>query len=329
MLRLPDHWVWDSWLAQDAGTFHLFFLRASRALVRPERRHIRAAVGHAVSADLRSWRLMPDALVHTERPAFDQHAVWTGSVIRGDDGRWYQFFTGVTRVDAAPIQRIGLAISDDLIAWRRASSRPIVRAVPRWYDCIGGEFGVSEAWRDPYVFADPGGDGWHMLITARAPGGHSPWRAVIGHARSADLLHWQVEPPLTEPGVFHDMEVAQVQFIDGQAVLVFSCPPAGVAPERRRPGPGGATWTIATDSLERGWAVDDAVAFAHPSLYSGRLVRDVDGEWSLIGFRNIERGRFYGEILDPVPVAWKDGRLVPSQRRVVAESLGYSEAPRR
>ena len=32
MLRLEDHWVWDSWHAQeDNGRRHVFFLRASRA----------------------------------------------------------------------------------------------------------------------------------------------------------------------------------------------------------------------------------------------------------------------------------------------------------
>ena len=30
--RLADHWVWDSWLIEDGVDYHLFFLRASRAL---------------------------------------------------------------------------------------------------------------------------------------------------------------------------------------------------------------------------------------------------------------------------------------------------------
>ena len=59
MLRLPDHWVWDSWYAQDDdGRWHAFFLRASRALLDPHRRHRRASIGHAVSTDLRSWQLV-------------------------------------------------------------------------------------------------------------------------------------------------------------------------------------------------------------------------------------------------------------------------------
>ena len=30
---------------------------------------------------------------------------------------------------------------------------------------------TGDTWRDPWVFPDPAGDGWHMLITARAAAG--------------------------------------------------------------------------------------------------------------------------------------------------------------
>ena len=32
MLRLPEDWVWDSWIADDGDRYHLFFLRTPRAL---------------------------------------------------------------------------------------------------------------------------------------------------------------------------------------------------------------------------------------------------------------------------------------------------------
>ena len=37
-LTLPDHWMWDHWIVDDGERYHLFFLRASRAL------HDRSAV---------------------------------------------------------------------------------------------------------------------------------------------------------------------------------------------------------------------------------------------------------------------------------------------
>ena len=62
-LSLADSWVWDFWFADDGERYHLFFLRASRALLDPDRRHRRASLGHAVSTDLRHWTLRADALV--------------------------------------------------------------------------------------------------------------------------------------------------------------------------------------------------------------------------------------------------------------------------
>ena len=70
MLTLPDSWVWDFWLAKDQDTYHLFFLYASRALHDPDRRHLRAGIGHA-STDLRNWRQVADGLVQGDAGSFD------------------------------------------------------------------------------------------------------------------------------------------------------------------------------------------------------------------------------------------------------------------
>src|SRR4051794_12775339 len=114
VLRLPDHWVWDSWLTVDGPDYHVFFLRASRALLDPNRRHLRASVGHAVSTDLCEWTLLPDALVNADGYAWDNQAIWTGSTVRGPDRRWYLFYTGIGRERYGYVQRIGVAVSDDM-----------------------------------------------------------------------------------------------------------------------------------------------------------------------------------------------------------------------
>ena len=105
--RLPDHWVWDHWIVDDGVMYHLFFLRASCALHDPERRHMNASMGHAVSADARTWELMPDALVHSEGPTFDDRAIWTGSTVVKPDGSLRVFYTGISRAEAGMVQRIG------------------------------------------------------------------------------------------------------------------------------------------------------------------------------------------------------------------------------
>nr|WP_297427924.1 glycoside hydrolase family 68 protein [uncultured Actinotalea sp.] len=303
MLRLPDHWVWDSWPADDGEFHHLFFLRASRALLDPDRRHQRASVGHARSTDLTHWELLPDALVPDDAPAWDDQATWTGSVVQAPDGTWRMFYTGVSRAERGLIQRVGAARSDDLLTWHRIPG-PLTEADPRWYEKYDGTAWFDEAWRDPWVFADPDGDGWHMLVTARSREGDPAGRSVIGHATSPDLDTWTVQPPLSAPAGFGQMEVPQTVVVDGQPFLLFCCWPPQLAPERRD-SPGGM-WVAPGASLLGPWDLSRARTFDHPSLYAARLVQDRAGAWNLIGFRDVEEGVFVGEITDPLPVV-RDG----------------------
>ena len=305
-LRLPDHWVWDSWLAQDGSDHHLFFLRASRALHDPYRRHLRASIGHAKSTDLREWKLLPDALVHADTPAWDDLATWTGSVVQGPGGRWHLFYTGLSHAEHGLVQRIGVAISDDLLTWRRSDGL-LLEADPRWYEKLNLDAWFEEVWRDPYVFTDPDGDGWHMIITARVPQDGATARGVIGHARSDDLVSWEVQPPLSEPSGFGHLEVPQVCMVDDQPVLVFSC---WSAQADHGDVAAGGVYVVPGKTLLGPWDISAATPLDHPSLYAGRLVQDPhSGHWAVMGFRDIEDGKFIGSIVDPIPVVLDDGEV--------------------
>jgi beta-fructofuranosidase len=310
VLRLPDDWVWDSWLADDGEVFHLFFLKARRALGDPDLRHGAATVGHAVSTDLRQWELRPDALVPASATAWDDRAIWTGSVAEGDDGVWRLYYTALSTVDGdVNGQRLGLAESDDLQTWHRVGALPLLEADPRWYRTVGPGHRTSETWRDPFVFRDPGGDGWHMLITARAADGPPLGDAVLGHARSHDMRTWETGPPLTEPAGFGHYEVPQVEVVDGQPVLVFSCLAHDMIAARRPAQPDVGTWSVLGETVLGPWDMATARPFDEPSLYAARLVRSRDDGWVVLGFRDLDGGVFQGEIVDPIPVGLDDGAL--------------------
>ena len=106
-LALADKWVWDFWVAEDAGMFHLFYLQAPRDLEDPDRRHWHASIGHAVSRDLLDWTVRPDALTASAGPSWDDLATWTGSVIRHND-RWHLFYTGVSRAEGGSSSGLAL-----------------------------------------------------------------------------------------------------------------------------------------------------------------------------------------------------------------------------
>jgi sucrose-6-phosphate hydrolase SacC (GH32 family) len=311
MLRLPGAWMWDFWLADDGDRYHLFFLFAPRDLQDERRRHRRAAIGHAVSDDLRSWARAADVVAASQPPAFDDLATWTGSVVRAPDRRWWLFYTGATLVDDQIRQTIGAATSADLEVWRKEPASPLVTADERWYERLGGGDWHEEAWRDPWVLADPDGDGWHMLITARANHGPADDRGVIGHAHSPDLRRWEVLPPLSKPGSgFGHIECPQVAAVDGRLVMLFSCLDLQFSAARRASGATGGILYLPTDAPTGPFDVAAARPLTSDAFYCGRLVHDRSGQPMLLAFHYYDEARqFLGELSDPMPVAWEDGEL--------------------
>lgn len=313
MFSLKDSWVWDFWTAKDGDTYHLFFLYASRALHDPDRRHYRASIGHAISHDLVNWERIEDALVRADAPAFDDLATWTGSVVQGADGVWNLFYTGATMTPGGNVQRIGRATSTDLRTFTRVSEQPILEADARFHEVIDGDLSLwhDQACRDPWVFRDPEGDGWHMLVTVRAPQGEKYRRAVVGHAWSADLESWEWRANLSEPiSDFGQLEVLQSAEVDGKPVVIFCCMALEMVEERRSQTTGGI-WAAPADSLVGPFHFDRAYQLTDSSLYAGKLVQDPDGQWCLMGFHHdAPDGSFVGAISDPMPVVWQDERLV-------------------
>jgi beta-fructofuranosidase len=302
-LCLEDNWVWDFWFAQDGGDTHVFFLQAPRRLADPDLRHRNATFGHAVSTDLTSWTLMPDPLPRSAPGSWDDLATWTGSITRAGDA-WHLLYTGISTCDAGRIQRIGLATSVDLVQWERFGDRPVIEADPTWYELPDPDAWLDQAWRDPWVFADPAGNGYHALITARLPSGPSDARGVIGHAVSADLHRWEVRPPFRSPAGFGQMEVPQVVEAGDSALLVFSTAGHHVSAVRRRAHervPGTGTYICRVPGVLGPFDVPESTYVGpYAELYSGKLVRRGD-DWYLMGFLDTIEGRFVGELSDPIP----------------------------
>ncbi len=327
MLSLADQWVWDSWIADDGERYHLFFLQAPKSLGSPQRRHTAARIGRASSTDLVEWQYHGVALAPSEN-GWDDLALWTGSVVPADDGTWRMFYTALnTGGRGVYDQRVGMAASDDLTTWRRVGDRPLLLADPRWYQTLGSEVPVpdglvpdpaaSETWRDPFVFRDPDGDGWHMLVTARRRGASRFDDGVLAHARSADLVSWELGPPVSHPEGFGQIEVPQVRVVAGRPVLVFTCHPDEQAEFRKQAHGHYCTWSVPADTMTGDattgrWDLTRARPLrAEPQLFAAPLVQDRSGQWVLVGFRNNDpHGVTAFEITDPIPVDLVDGALV-------------------
>ncbi len=315
--RLPDKWVWDFWFARCDGQHHIFYLQAPRALGDPGRRHHNATIGHAVSRDLRDWHVLPDALHPGAPGCWDDLATWTGSVI-DHDGRWYMLYTGVNRAEQGTVQRVGLATSDDLVHWSKHPANPLLEADARWYEVMGHGRWHHQAWRDPWLFRSPDDGLFHVLVTARSPHGDPDGAGVVGHARSGDLVEWEVLPPLTEPGDFAQVEVPQLIRVNERYTILFSCHADDHSPQRvKRLGAGGqggtfALWAkhfsgpyVATDTPIAPFRADLGV------LYAGKLLEGDAGDWKFMAFCGDEDRDFVGEVAGPLAVhQGANGQLV-------------------
>lgn len=323
-LRLPDKWIWDSWFVFDGENHHAFYLHASKALGDPNRRHRHPIIGHAISADLKNWSLLPDALtVSDEDEAFDSWTTWTGSVVRADDGMWWLYYTGTSRADGGDIQSIGAATSPDLITWTKVSKDALSRADERYEDRINENGRREVNWRDPWVFRFPQGVNtgaaavgvepgfephqiWHMLTTPHAPGLTRPNRGFVGHATSTDMVNWTTQAPLSEPDQsFDQMEVFQLEEVDGVHVLVFCCAWPDISQERlAKLGKHDATYSLVVnpDLSDLDFNKANAYDFNEDFAYAGRIIKGKDGKWNLIGFVQNAQNEFEGYLSDPIPV---------------------------
>ncbi len=310
MLQLRDSWVWDSWFAFDGERHHAFYLRASRALGDPNRRHRHPFIGHAVSTDLKNWEVVSDAIAIGDAPAWDSWTTWTGSVTRDDDGLWWMFFTGTSREDGGDVQRVGAATSKDLMVWTKIEANPLTEADPEFYEKLDYDLWHDEAWRDPWVFRHEGT--WHMIVTARGLEGSRHGRGVAGHAVSEDLKTWKVLPPLTEcESGFGQMEVIQISEIEGIPTMLWCCGPNELSPEMREKYPSGGMFSTTGPSMLGPFNPNEAVWFPHETLYAARAVQH-EGSWYMIGFIAGPDKDFGGYLCDPIPLVNSGRGVLPA-----------------
>lgn len=310
-LSLDDKWIWDFWLARDGDEWHIFHLQAPKSLIDPHKRHRNASYGHATSRDLRNWTHHGTCFgPSTDGPAWDDLCTWTGSVVKGDDGLWHQFYTANRRDEDCMYQRIGHATSPDLYTWSRVGNGLILDIDTRWYEEWEPGIWGDRAMRDPWVMRDPAGEGWVMYFTARVPiGDEMNARGAIGFARSPDLFTWTLEPPIYAGGDFGQLEVPQVFEIEGKWYMLFctasvhwSKAYAAGAPT----APVSGTHYLVADSHLGPWTVAPGPfldgATNSGQRYAGKIVFADEGLLFMSFANHPTPDTFGGYVGDPVPV---------------------------
>ncbi|MCW4628152.1 ABC transporter permease subunit [Marinomonas rhodophyticola] len=167
-IALKDQWIWDSWYFREGDTWHGYFLKADKALLDPERRHLNVSQGHATSTDLVHWQHHGTCFAPAKSPAWDDSTTWTGSVVCDESGLYHLFYTGTCLAENSLYQRVGHATSTDLHHWQRVGDGlclDLVGENAAHYEHQHQKgFWHDRAMRDPWVMKDPKGEGWLMFL---------------------------------------------------------------------------------------------------------------------------------------------------------------------
>ena len=281
-LRLPDKWVWDFWLA--------------RRRRRPP--HLLPPGARGRSATRRCAITTPRSA--TPSPATSPLAVLAGRApsraareagTTSPPGRAARSSTTAAGTCSTPasataseglVQRIGLAVSDDLVHWDEAPGEPGARGRrPLVRPARPGPLARPVLAR-PVALSATGGRVVPRLITARSPDGlarrRRAWSPTPARATSS---HWEVLPPLTRPGEFAQVEAPQLVRVDGRFDILVSCQAEDHSQERIErlgipgaPGHSSSRRTISSARTRRRRVRSRRRDGPLGPLYAGKLVED-------------------------------------------------------
>jgi beta-fructofuranosidase len=308
------------------GLYHLFHL------VLPNHDFI----AHAVSTDGINWRRVANALFIGDPGSWDDLMLWTMHVSPDphQEGRWRMFYTGLSRREQGRMQRLGMAVSDDLYYWRKAavhwrdergpndpefvqearrltqdrransryaefdeSSCYPLTPDPQHYESSLDEGRRWVSFRDPFYYRDDG-QGW-LIAAGRVKEGPIVRRGCVSVLQETAPNQFESRPALHHPQLYDDIEVPNLIKLENEYFLIGS---------------------IREDAKIRYWHTDE---IGHPwrsyhdnvlmaaGNYAARVCRDDQG-WLIWNFYSMDASDRTSDNLMPPPkrlVRTSDGLL--------------------
>ena len=203
------------------------------------------------------------------------------------DDRYWMAFTGHKIDEPLFVQRVGMAVSDDLTRWEKLPENPTSEADPAYYELVSTGERTLTHWRDPFLLDT--GDEVVQYVCARRTEGDISSRGTVGLARSTDMRKWETLPPLEHNPIAEEMEVPQVYAIDGRYYLVFCTKERWLSPSYRsrfRGHPFRSTdYSMVGDSPLGPFRIHgtgEIMPTAPPSSWYASQLVHFEGEWFLL-----------------------------------------------
>lgn len=178
-------------------------------------------IAHAVSEDGMSWRRTRNALYTGEPGSWDDDMLWTMHVSRNPTLKLFEmFYTGLHRADKGYVQRVGRAVSRDLVRWRKENEANLPLAPQGvYYETAGQSNREWTSFRDPFLFRYQQ-ETW-LLLCARVPQGLVSRRGCVGLVKRTEQ-GYSLEPPLFFPRMYDDIECPCMVELEGTFYLIGS-----------------------------------------------------------------------------------------------------------
>ncbi len=214
-------------------------------------------------------------------------------------------FTGHKMGEPLFVQRVGVAVSDDLLLWEKLPENPTSEADPVHYELVSTGDRTLTPWRDPFLLDM--GEEVIQYVCAKRTEGDITLRGTIGLARSTDMRSWETLPPLEHDPIAEEMEAPQIHEIGGRCYLVFCTKEQWLSPSYKSRFPvhtfRDTNYSMVGESPLgpfRLHGTGEIMSTGPPSSwYASQIVRCA-GEWFLLSTVTDDAGRT--SFSDPVPV---------------------------
>ncbi len=173
----------DFTVVTHAGRHHFFYIERRLTEATPFFPGNEIYFGHASTANLFDWEVHDPVLLILPETWEGAH-VWAPTILRRD-GRFVMAYTGL---NTQLSQDLGLAFSDDLFTWVRATTNPISPAADRAWSAWRRD--AIASCRDPHLLAHDGRT-WMTYTTNTREGA-----SCVALSSTADLIEWDDHGPI-------------------------------------------------------------------------------------------------------------------------------------
>jgi beta-fructofuranosidase len=201
--------IGDIEIIKAGDTFHLFHL------ILPNHDYI----AHAISRDCINWKRVKNALWVGDPGEWDDDMLWTMNIIN-NNGTYEMYYTGLNQKEHGLYQKIGKAVSKDLMEWKKVEEPPFpIEPRGPFYETRDNNNREWVSFRDPFIFDYEGRH--YILMCARSNSGVMSRRGLVGiyELRDGEAVPL---PPLFYPRVYDDIECPCLLEIGSQFYLIGS-----------------------------------------------------------------------------------------------------------